>query len=32
MTESTGQDSATRTLSDSDFAAGIDDRYLARAQ
>jgi acyl dehydratase len=28
MTESTGQDSATRTLSDSDFAVGIDDRYF----
>ena len=28
MTESTGQDSATRTLSDSDFATGIDDRYF----
>jgi acyl dehydratase len=28
MTESTGQDSATRTLSDSDFAIGIDDRYF----
>jgi acyl dehydratase len=28
MTESTGQDSATRTLSDGDFAASIDDRYF----
>jgi acyl dehydratase len=28
MTESTGQDSATRTLSDSTFAVGIDDRYF----
>ena len=28
MTESTGQDSATRTLSDSNFAVGIDDRYF----
>src|SRR6266699_411927 len=28
MTESTRQDSATRTLSDSDFAVGIDDRYF----
>ena len=28
MTESTGQDSATRTLSDSDFAVGIEDRYF----
>jgi acyl dehydratase len=28
MAEPTGQDSATRTLSDSDFAVGIDDRYF----
>jgi acyl dehydratase len=28
MTDSTGQDGATRTLSDSDFAVGIDDRYF----
>jgi acyl dehydratase len=28
MTESTGLDSATRTLSDSDFAVGTDDRYF----
>lgn len=28
MTDSTGQDSATRTLSGSDFAVGTDDRYF----
>ncbi len=28
MTDSTGQDSATRTLSDSDFAVGTEDRYF----
>jgi acyl dehydratase len=28
MTDSTGQDAATRTLSDADFAVGIEDRYF----
>src|SRR5690349_16280369 len=28
MTDSTGQDATTRTLSDSDFAVGIEDRYF----
>jgi len=28
MTDSTGQGSATRTLGDSDFAVGVDDRYF----
>jgi acyl dehydratase len=28
MTDSTGQDSGTRTLSENDFAVGIDDRYF----
>ena len=28
MTDSTGQDTTTRTLSDTDFAVGTDDRYF----